>query len=123
MVTLKKIEAARKDPSVKFPQFEQLARSWGPSRGLPEHPSNRQFMRYIERLEEQVKPSVWTTEKPSRPGMWWWRSSDKQSQWIEEIDLRDGRLASIGTAGHVFIDGEYGGEWSSKSITEPEEAS
>ena len=70
----------------------------------------------------KAKPLTWTTEKPTKPGMWWWRSSDKQSQWIEDIDLRDGRLASIGTAGHVFIDGEYDGEWSSEPIAEPEEA-
>lgn len=62
-----------------------------------------------------LKPLTWTTEKPAKPGFWWWRNEGDPS--IRHIENVLGRLCDDG----IPVKGTPG-EWSSSPIAEPEEA-
>lgn len=98
MVTLKDIEAALADKN--YVHADYLTAQWWKDR----------------RLEEQAKPSTWTTVKPTTPGWYWWRSLNIgiHQRCTEVYQDSSGKLFCIYGLNH--------GEWSSEPIAEPQEA-
>lgn len=127
MVTLKEIEAhAFKDPVT----HDKLYAQWLEEHGIkPMSSIGYELMRYIERLEAQVKPLTWTTTKPSKPG-WYWARWPKQPQLgpeILEVTQPDGPDTDTLAIGHrpcnctlqEYIDDQGPVEW--QGPLEPQE--
>lgn len=64
----------------------------------------------------------WTTNKPTKPGWYWWRHAGyPDGAWIERVYVRAGVAQCDNTWGILKPIDSMAREWSSEPIAEPEE--
>lgn len=89
-------------------------------------------MQRIQSLEKELATAkgevVWTTEKPTKPGWYWWRPRDRSSTHTVKVlsaSTKQTKLIGYWLNGilqdrHHYVDAMLG-EWSSETIPEPKE--
>ena len=64
---------------------------------------------------------IWTTDKPTKPGWYWWRTQGTEASVVRIIHTDEGGLIIQFETGHCTHLHTVRGEWSSTPVPEPEE--